>query len=1245
MSLEEQLPLAPERDKRDVRLSFDSGRREFQQSSALDLAGPPWKKGRDSGDSAPKLPDLSQLLAAAKPIIWRGRSELVQLPWATPCAGLVLVIDLWAGLGGLLVALLSLGVRCIAVAAEMDTRLHVPLRKCFSNLVLVDKVEHLRGDDFLAALSRRSFAAIVIGGGSPCQGNSSLNVGRGEMVGPPDSYPAQLRRLVREFEQVVQGVPILSFIENVANIPGQVIQHYTELVGGPPVLIDAQSWGWTQRKRLFWLHGPLGGLPQSGGFNLPDGFELLGNKAQGEPCFTMSAPDSKPFPPAVPFAAGYVHRFDQRLVTAGLQSAFHTFTREFWHPPDRVKFASPEAVQRFFKDARRFPATSYEQNSLVWKGDKWRQLDPEERAMIHGMPPALLEEVIRGQDDGHATAVRNSVIGNGFHVPSLMLALLLLFQLAPNVHAAPQKYLPCVVEKQLQVRIACTEFDHVWVKSYPGILSVDEVLEDMQIQLPMVEPEHKAWKRTKSNLLKHDLACLQCFWVFMRRRGFPAKELGPFWAMQKCRAGTAAGLGTQRAAGGSKRGLDHMLQPGLGKDLHIYSARQAASPFSCQVKMDLDLVFAAELVAVLGPYAQAWRELQQKAMHNALVALQPLRLAVAGCRSATAEAVASRRDVPALAFITSILRWPDRTQARGYLEGFPVVGEIEASRVFRPLGPQVAMDLNSEFYGEAAIAEVEQVTASPPPKDAEEIWALTQEEIDKNFTEDLVTAAQMDARFGRGRWRPIHRFLVRQADGKVRLIDDGRRGKQNEFASLSETIYTIGIDTVPSVAALLVDTVRTVRRHDLGSDLPLPEWFRLTMGTDDLPDAFRGCPVLPEHQRAVVVAVWTPPVRAWRFGVMKGCPYGLGSVVVTFNRYPTLTTAFQRRVLGLLTGAYFDDVLLIDILCSSTQAKELCHWSFTILGTPPKLPKAFPMQSHRPFLGTVPDLSSIHEDGWVTVRPKEMSRKQVIIDIDIALEAGAMTSAQAAKTRGRSSWVASNTFGKIGRLGMAVLKELQYRKQGPLTTSQIRALRFHQHVVAQVPPRQIQVVHRERDVLILYSDAEYTPGSGRQPRLGWVLFPAAGQMPLGQTLLLPAEVTESWKVRKQQIFPAEAAALPIATWAMAAHLQGRDVVWFIDNEAAASAGIRGGSAESEVDIMMQVAHILWMRLSCRVWIEWVDSHSNPADGLSRLGLADPWTLTQNWHLSESREPPWSADMTGPGPLFQALWDDIGMEVA
>ena len=48
-----------------------------------------------------------------------------------------------------------------------------------------------------------------------------------------------------------------------------------------------------------------------------------------------------------------------------------------------------------------------------------------------------------------------------------------------------------------------------------------------------------------------------------------------------------------------------------------------------------------------------------------------------------------------------------------------------------------------------------------------------------------------------------------------------------------------------------------------------------------------------------------------------------------------------------------------------------------------------------------------------------------------------------------------------------------------------------------------------------------------------------------------------------------------------------------------------------------------MEHDIRIWYEWIDSKSNPADGLSRDGLLDKWTKRQGWNLEESASLQWN----------------------
>ena len=64
-------------------------------------------------------------------------------------------------------------------------------------------------------------------------------------------------------------------------------------------------------------------------------------------------------------------------------------------------------------------------------------------------------------------------------------------------------------------------------------------------------------------------------------------------------------------------------------------------------------------------------------------------------------------------------------------------------------------------------------------------------------------------------------------------------------------------------------------------------------------------------------------------------------------------------------------------------------------------------------------------------------------------------------------------------------------------------------------------------------------------------------------------------------------------------------------------------------------------LNVRVWVEWIDSASNPADGLSRGGLEDSWTQQQGWLLTEGAQPPWSSLKEAPERLWRVFNQTLG----
>ena len=141
-----------------------------------------------------------------------------------------------------------------------------------------------------------------------------------------------------------------------------------------------------------------------------------------------------------------------------------------------------------------------------------------------------------------------------------------------------------------------------------------------------------------------------------------------------------------------------------------------------------------------------------------------------------------------------------------------------------------------------------------------------------------------------------------------------------------------------------------------------------------------------------------------------------------------------------------------------------------------------------------------------------------------------------------------------------------------------------------------------------------------------------GSQPVGGTTIVPSEVLAAWKPRAQQIFPGETLAALVVPALHGSLLRDRDILWFIDNEAAAAALIRVVSGESDVLTLVQQAHLQFHQLRLRPWFEWIDSESNSADGLSRDGLNDSWTLAQGWLLQDFPYPP----LLGPDEFLASL---------
>jgi hypothetical protein len=116
--------------------------------------------------------------------------------------------------------------------------------------------------------------------------------------------------------------------------------------------------------------------------------------------------------------------------------------------------------------------------------------------------------------------------------------------------------------------------------------------------------------------------------------------------------------------------------------------------------------------------------------------------------------------------------------------------------------------------------------------------------------------------------------------------------------------------------------------------------------------------------------------------------------------------------------------------------------------------------------------------------------------------------------------------------------------------------------------------------LIVYSDTSWEPAPAVN-RIGGIIFDPRIQEAAG--------FTNAWIERKTQIVMAEAfatiAGLPTSSKTFA----NCDVVWFIDNEAACGANIRGTSGSADLADCIGASVCLAAELGSRFWYEWIDT--------------------------------------------------------
>ncbi|CAE8721778.1 unnamed protein product, partial [Polarella glacialis] len=795
---------------------------------------------------------------------------------------------------------------------------------------------------------------------------------------------------------------------------------------------------------------------------------------------------------------------------------------------------------------------------------------PEERAAVMMLPLDVVASVSKdkGEDVPQREARHNFLVGNSFHIPSIMMVLILLFQ-AIQVRGS-QLPVPTWAHFGPEFDLRRAVQGIVWqpglVETWPGLIEPDALVATMH-ELFLSQGLQLDLAVQLQNVPAKAVAMLQSYWVDTQMRGLPAENQGIDWSMQRNKHATAMGLGSQRRGPHCAGALPALVERGVGKEAHMAFALPVPSPFESENVMDDDALYAARAMARLGPYVRIWRRQMIRVLEALAKAFQPWDDLLVSLMHPDVQAVAKTKKPAMMACVVVLLRWPDRTLPARYVLGFSPPEKLRRGR-FLP-----------------------------------EIKQSVLKEVAEGGAKGVYTENDFNEMFGVGGWLPLERFMHQQSCGKMRPIDNGKKYGRNKASLETETIYTSSPDFIAASARAFLTEVLVVL--ELQGHAPegvlacedltalcsfLPEWSGLEIGTGDMKDAYRQCPNEPEDHCVVVILFWDEEDNAVKYVILRGMPFGFSSAVLNFNRTPALATAAARRMTAAMAASFFDDTGIVDSKAGVGSAQASVGTVYNCMGADLAPVKRQPMAAQRVFLGLLADVARARTEGFMHFDVKPFTRQELATDIDNIIAEGQCSSGQASKLRGRFGWAATAAYGKCGPGGQASLVQRQYfDAEDDLTPALTTTLAYMQFLALNA-------------------------------KLGYVIFMNDGSRPIGCTAVIPELLMEQFIARKTQITPCEAFCGVVVPSNHLELLRGRDVVWFTDNTAALSILSKGASSLRDLNSIATVMHLLMAKVGCRIWSEWIDSDSNPSDGLPRDGLEDEWTKSQGWDLGTALLP-------------------------
>lgn len=548
-------------------------------------------------------------------------------------------------------------------------------------------------------------------------------------------------------------------------------------------------------------------------------------------------------------------------------------------------------------------------------------------------------------------------------------------------------------------------------------------------------------------------------------------------------------------------------------------------------------------------------------------------------------------------------------------QGVKLVGLSEKSGVWQEDDTKLPT-CSIEHLWAAAQSAQESVLSSSGSGDAEmdvELWKLTEKEVEDKLLVGPLAGDEREGALGK-LWVPARRFGIVQS-GKIRPVDNFSEFGTNQAFGSPEKVGLLSIDHVVAWARAWMEAVTSDRKvRVVSSDgqvwegvlhesWTLESWRSLAGRVADLKNAYKQMASSPAHACFSAIGVWNP--NKMRVEVFKALSlmFGETAAVYSFLRVSRALSHICSYLFLLLTIEFFDDFTQIESKALQESAMSTLESVFELLGWDVSMTEKKRLLPAECFnsLGVLVDLSR-SQYKQVVLFNKEGRIEGIMELVKAILCRNTMGFKDALSLKGKLQFAEGQLFFRVAAPVCRLLSRWASNgSERRLTDEMSLALRSLQLVLDSAGPRVVEPRSLDEPIIIFTDGACEPSGS----TIGGIIF-IRGMRPevFGARLTAAAALALTSKVGQTQIIgQAELLPVLVAKFIWRRYLKNRRVIYFIDNDSARLALVRGYSPVlTSLNIIMRCAHQDSLSRSSS-WYARVPTKSNIGDGPSRLDVA------------------------------------------